>query len=202
LLCTLTYRTDAHFGLLRLLTIGRFSDPMMAFLSPQYAGENLEEHYETIANDLGLAMNLYDKPLNCRLELPARLARVLSLKCHLRERIQNAYRKGRHEEVQSLAEGRLQQLRQEVDDLWRYHRRMWMNMYKPFGWENIDLRYGGLRARLETMQQQLLEYVEWVKQGGGEDACIPEYDVDLECIYVGSQTNLLLDYTRACTPSR
>ncbi|KAG2182917.1 hypothetical protein INT44_005898 [Umbelopsis vinacea] len=179
-----------------------WEDPMMAFLSPQYAGENLEEHYETIANDLGMAMDAYDKPLNCRLELPARLARVLSLKCHLRERLQDAYRKGRHDEIQSLAEGRLQQLRQEVDDLWRYHRRMWMNMYKPFGWENIDLRYGGLRARLDTMQQQLLEYVEWVKQNGAEDAVIPEYDVDLECIYVGSNTNLLLDYTRACTPSR
>lgn len=179
---------------------------MMAFLSPQYAGENLEDHYETIANDLGMAMDVYDKPLNCRLELPARLARVLSLKCHLRERLQDAYRKGRHDEIQTLAEGRLQRLRQEVDDLWRYHRRMWMNMYKPFGWENIDLRYGGLRARLDTMQQQLLEYVEWVKQGvsgsGSEDACIPEYDVDLECIYVGSHTNLLLDYTRASTPSR
>jgi hypothetical protein len=175
-------------------------DPMMAFLSPQYAGENLEEHYEIVANDLRLAIEKYDKPLNCRLELPARVARVLSLKCHLRERLQNAYRKGRHDEIQTLAEGRLEQIRQEVDALWRYHRRMWMTMYKPFGWEVLDLRYGGLRARLDTMQQQLLEYVEWVKQG--EEASIPEFDVDLECIYVGSNTNLLLDYARVSTPSR
>jgi hypothetical protein len=173
---------------------------MMAFLSPQYAGENLEEHYETIANDLRLAIDNYNKPLNIRLELPARIARVLSLKCHLRERLQSAYRKGHHDEVRTLAEGRLEQLRQEVDALWRYHRRMWMSMYKPFGWEVLDHRYGGLRARLDTMQQQLLEYVEWVTQG--EEASIPEFDVDLECIYIGSHTNLLLDYARVCTPSR
>ncbi|CAO3685673.1 unnamed protein product [Umbelopsis vinacea] len=165
-----------------------------------WEGENLEEHYEIVANDLRLAIEKYDKPLNCRLELPARVARVLSLKCHLRERLQNAYRKGRHDEIQTLAEGRLEQIRQEVDALWRYHRRMWMTMYKPFGWEVLDLRYGGLRARLDTMQQQLLEYVEWVKQG--EEASIPEFDVDLECIYVGSNTNLLLDYARVSTPSR
>lgn len=27
-------------------------------------------------------------------------------------------------------------------------------MYKPFGWEVLDLRYGGLIARLETMHQR------------------------------------------------
>lgn len=33
-------------------------------------------------------------------------------------------------------------------------------MYKPFGWEVLDLRYGGLIARLETMHQRLIAYLD------------------------------------------
>lgn len=173
---------------------------MTSFLSPQYAGENLEEHYDAIANELQLAIEKYDKPFNYRLELPARVARVLSLKCHLRERLQNAYRGGYHEDLLALVDGRVEQLVQEVEALWKYHRRMWMNMYKPFGWEIVDMRYGALRARIDTMKMRLQNYLESVKRG--EEAIIPELDVDLECIYIGSRTNLLLDYTRAHTSMR
>jgi hypothetical protein len=173
---------------------------MTSFLSPQYAGENLEEHYDTIANELQVGIEKYDKPFNCRLELPARVARVLSLKCHLRERLQNAYRNGYHEDMVALVDGRVEQLAQEVEALWKYHRQMWMNMYKPFGWEIIDMRYGALRARIDTMKMRLHDYLDSVKRG--EDASIPEFDIDLECIYIGSRTNLLLDYSRACTSMR
>ncbi|KAJ2959484.1 hypothetical protein NQZ79_g5082 [Umbelopsis isabellina] len=177
-----------------------WEDPMTSFLSPQYAGENLEEHYDAIANELQLAIEKYDKPFNYRLELPARVARVLSLKCHLRERLQIAYRSGYHEDLLALVDGRVEQLVQEVESLWKYHRRMWMNMYKPFGWEIIDMRYGALRARIDTMKMRLQDYLDSVKRG--EEATIPELDIDLECIYIGSRTNLLLDYTRAYTSMR
>lgn len=173
---------------------------MTSFLSPQYAGENLEEHYDAIANELQLAIEKYDKPFNYRLELPARVARVLSLKCHLRERLQIAYRSGYHEDLLALVDGRVEQLVQEVESLWKYHRRMRMNMYKPFGWEIIDMRYGALRARIDTMKMRLQDYLDSVKRG--EEATIPELDIDLECIYIGSRTNLLLDYTRAYTSMR
>src|SRR4051812_47203329 len=116
-------------------------------MSPQYVPYDLENHYSSISAYLFkvLETKTHINPLNSRLEIAARLASVLSLKCHLRERLVDAYRSGQKAVLYELAEGRLTTLRQELDELWRYHRGMWMRMYKPFGWEVIELRYGGLR---------------------------------------------------------
>ncbi|OZJ04578.1 hypothetical protein BZG36_02777 [Bifiguratus adelaidae] len=141
-----------------------WEDPFLSFLSPQYAGYNLESHYGNLSAYLHAVViaaksNDNPYPLNARLELAARLATVLSLKCHLRERLVEAYRAGRKQELYSLAQGRLRTLEEEVEGLWRYHRTMWMNMYKPFGWETLELRYGGLIARIKTMYDRIMEYV-------------------------------------------
>ena len=34
------------------------------------------------------------------------------------------------------------------------HRSNWFAMYKPFGWDVLDLRYGGLLNRMETMHER------------------------------------------------
>jgi hypothetical protein len=33
-------------------------------------------------------------------------------------------------------------------------------MYKPFGWEVLDLRYGALITRLETMHERIIAYLD------------------------------------------
>ncbi|MNN83906.1 hypothetical protein D3C81_2010080 [compost metagenome] len=33
-------------------------------------------------------------------------------------------------------------------------------MFKPFGWEVLDIRYGGVLTRLDTAAVRLLDYVE------------------------------------------
>lgn len=216
-------------------------DPFLSFLSPQYVDEDLETHYGAIAAHLFDAIE--DKrdthPFNSRLELPARLAMVLSLKCHLRQRLVEAYRNRDYERLYDLAQGRLTRLREEVDRLWRCHRSLWMKMNKPFGWETLELRYGGLRARLETMYDHIIAHVQCMlvrkeqqqqqhqnmggeenNNGNGQERRrsssvaeelldeenvhwrIPEFDADLECLFYGSRTNLLLDYARVATPSR
>ena len=228
--------------MLLLLTVRYtlYLDPFLSFLSPQYADEDLETHYGTIAAHLFDIMDGKNgaHPMNERLELPARVASVLSLKCHLRQRLVEAYRNKDYERLYDLAQGRLTRLREEVDQLWRYHRSLWMKMYKPFGWEVLELRYGGLRTRLETMYDHIVAHVQCMimrkqqqeqEEGGtatkgsplqedgkrrssslaeevlDEDNVhwrIPEFDADLECLYYGSRTNLLLDYARVISPSR
>ncbi|KAF7727377.1 hypothetical protein EC973_007620 [Apophysomyces ossiformis] len=200
-----------------------WEDPFLSFLSPQYADEDLETHYGSIATHLfGIIENKTLGTLNERLELPARIASVLSLKCHLRQRLVEAYRNQQYERLYDLAQGRLSRLREEVDRLWRYHRDLWMRMYKPFGWEVLELRYGGLRSRLETMYDTIMAHVEcrtsqkdqeMVQDREEEEEdeevgegnihwTIPELETDLECIYYGSRTNMLLDHARVISPSR
>ena len=73
-------------------------------------------------------------PFNKRLHLPQLLSQVLSLKCHLRDWLSHAYKAHDLEQLELLdgpgPNSRLGQLRTAVDHLWRYHRSMWMQMYK------------------------------------------------------------------------
>jgi hypothetical protein len=185
-----------------------WEDPLTSFLSPQYAEEPLEQHYKAIADHLQTKLN--HPLLNSRLELPQRLARVLSLKCHLRKHLVAAYKKHDYDALSELAHGRLTVLRNQVDALWQYHRRMWMSTYKPFGWEVVEARYGTLRARLQTMFETIIAHVGYMREHRTEEedddqderSRIPEFEVDLECLYLGVKTNLLLDHARVISTSR
>ncbi|KAI8098746.1 family 20 glycoside hydrolase [Halteromyces radiatus] len=199
-----------------------WEDPMLGFLTPQYNDEDMETHYGEIAHHLFTAfdhvednhdMQLEDPikqyPLNNRLELPARVAMVLSLKCQLRQRCAAAYRARDYAQLYDLTTNRLTQLRNQVEALWQYHRRLWMTMYKPFGWEVLELRYGGLMTRLATMYDRLMAYLTKKNKTLGDDDSdedddnsLAEFDIDLQCLFYGSKTNMLLDYSRVVTPSR
>ncbi|KAI9472138.1 MAG: glycoside hydrolase superfamily [Benjaminiella poitrasii] len=194
-----------------------WEDPFLSFLSPQYADENLETHYANIEQQLAKATSkektLFDCPLNERLELPRRVAKVLALKSHLRKRCVAAYRAKDYHTLLTLAHGRLSALLQEVDALWRCHRAMWLKTYKPFGWEVVENRYGGLRVRLETMFDRIVAHVEYCmrqpqmseddeEENENENARIPEFEAELECLYYGAKTNLLLDHARVVSTSR
>jgi hypothetical protein len=82
------------------------------------------------AHPVGTAMY----PFNARLQLPYLLSTVLSLKCHLRDWLFLAYNKNDENQLIALAgpgqQSRLGQLRIAVDNLWRYHRSMWMKTNK------------------------------------------------------------------------
>lgn len=174
----------------------------------------METHYASIEESLSKAISErpLTHPLNERLELPRRIARVLSLKCFLRKHCVEAYKEKDYSQLLALAHGRLTVLRQELDRLWKYHRTMWMKTYKPFGWEVLENRYGGVRTRLETMFDRIVEHVEYMtthkeeedteEEEEDERKRIPEFEVDLECLFYGAKTNLLLDHARVISPSR
>ncbi|KAK0555643.1 hypothetical protein OC861_000127 [Tilletia horrida] len=109
-------------------------------------------------------------PLNARLVLPYLLAQALSLKAGLRREMHEAYRARQWDVLRVLGgrgeTSRLGRLRVAVEKLWRYHREMWMSMYKPFGWETVELRYGGFRARLDTMHARIARFLDHVEAGG------------------------------------
>lgn len=67
-----------------------------------------------------------DYPANRRLRLPYLLARILSLKCHLRDRLVHAYREGDRIELEALGgqkpSSRLSRLRALVKELHDLHR--------------------------------------------------------------------------------
>ncbi|KAG0242329.1 hypothetical protein BGX31_000362 [Mortierella sp. GBA43] len=138
-----------------------WEDPFLAHISPQYAHLDLETHYTEVAQRLAKVIEYKeDFPQNSRLRMAYLVANVLSLKCHLHSRLTIAYQLGRRQELYELTEGRLVDLQVAVDQLWKYHRSLWHKTNKPFGWEVVENRYGGLRTRLMTMRDRILEYIE------------------------------------------
>ncbi|KAJ1945936.1 hypothetical protein GGF37_001444 [Kickxella alabastrina] len=150
-----------------------WEDPMLSFMSPQYETLDLEVHFTEIADRLldcalsstnsgmsavpnGTATVRY--PLNRLLRMPGLLARVLELKCNLRAKLVGPYRAENHEALLQVAETRLRPLIEAQRELWLYHRSRWHRIYKPFGWETLELRYGGLTARLQTMYDRIVAY--------------------------------------------
>lgn len=104
---------------------------------------------------------LSDHPFNARLELARLLAQALSLKANLRQRLHQAYTSRNWPQLQQLNR-RIGRCVEAVRKLWRYHREVWMSMYKPHGWETLELRYGGLVARLDTLYRRVGAFLEHV----------------------------------------
>ncbi|GAA6062888.1 hypothetical protein JCM10212_002110 [Sporobolomyces blumeae] len=192
-----------------------WEEPFYSFLSPQYRGYDLESHYSHLARYLEQALSsdfsamtsislphsVDDYPANKRLQLPYLLASVLSLKCHLRERLVNAYKTDDRVELEALggktANSRMNRLRGLVKQLHNLHRSNWFDLYKPFGWEVLDLRYGGLITRLETMHERIVAFLD---PDDDSVQALEELEVEVQTVYPGG-ANLLLDYQRCSRPT-
>jgi hexosaminidase len=88
-----------------------------------------------------------------------KLALVLSQKSEMGIHIKQAYDEGNRTKLVDLI-GMLEQLQTDIDDLRKKHRRLWLSTNKPFGWEVLDIRYGGVLVRLETTVQRIQDYVD------------------------------------------
>nr|CDI54330.1 conserved hypothetical protein [Melanopsichium pennsylvanicum 4] len=102
---------------------------------------------------------LSDHPFNARLELARLVAHTLSLKANLRQRLHQAYTSRNWPQLQQLNR-RTGRCLNAARKLWRYHREVWMSMYKPHGWETLELRYGGLVSRLDTLHRRVGAFLE------------------------------------------
>jgi len=108
--------------------------------------------------------------MNARLRFAYLIAKTLSYKSGLRYRMHLAYINMNWSELYQLAgpgpESRLSKLREHLRQLISYHRQMWMATYEPFGWEVLELRYGGQASRLETFHLRISKFLDHIKKGG------------------------------------
>ena len=171
-----------------------WQDPFLAIMDPNLEGAELRSHFQQLADALGTAAHKGGSA--ARLRFPARMAAVLALKVHLRRDLATAYAAGDGEALRRMRRGDLPELIRRVRDLWKCHRAMWLSLYKPFGWECIDRRYGGLLARLDTVADRLDDYL------GGRIDSIPELEAKLERVFDLPPGELpVLHASRVATPS-
>ncbi|MEK5444576.1 beta-N-acetylhexosaminidase [Fredinandcohnia sp. FSL W7-1320] len=130
-----------------------WQDVLMGLFDENIKGLPIADHYKGLVEKLKTA-----KERNLGAELLFRfyeqLAKVLSEKAELGIELKLAYDNGDKTGVKVCLE-KLEFLRVEIDALRKAHRDVWFTVNKPFGWEVLDMRYGGLLTRMETSQYRL-----------------------------------------------
>jgi hypothetical protein len=89
-----------------------------------------------------------------------KLCSVLELKGNMGIRIRECYKNREFKKLKYITDREIPELCRRVGELRNAHRKQWMSTYKPFGWEVLDIRYGGIMARLDTIQKRLSSYIE------------------------------------------
>ncbi len=99
------------------------------------------------------------KELDFIFEVPQKLCSVLRIKADMGIRIKKAYDSKDLDTLKKIAREELPELSRRVNELRIAHRDQWLRIYKPFGWEIIDIRYGGVMARIDTAIKRLEDYI-------------------------------------------
>jgi hypothetical protein len=145
---------DPLMGLYRRTLLAR--DDVQGFSPARYYGDlavELREGLDRATAEHGGHIGAGD------LEFAYALARAVALKAALYDGLVDAYgRKGRNA-LALLAEDSIPELLGAVEALWRRHRTVWMAQNKPFGFEVICVRYGGLLLRLKEVSARIAEFL-------------------------------------------
>lgn len=135
-----------------------YQDPLISRFDKNIEGLKLNEHYEELAEELKELVDS-EKPLNSLFEFYHQLAVVLSTKSEFSLKVKEVYDKEDEAGLREALEV-ADQLVDSIEILRLAHRRVWMDYNKPFGWESIDIRYGGLVARMKSTVDTLSEYLD------------------------------------------
>jgi Glycoside Hydrolase 20C C-terminal domain len=144
-----------------------WENPLLGTMQPQLEGEVLNSHYREVAKNLD---QMRKKKGNERLELPWRLADILSEKADLPTIIRNAYLEKDYNKLNDLCQQTIPTISKKINELKNYHRALWIKNYKPFGWEALEARYSSLLGLFEHLLFRLQSFI------NGECDSLPELD--------------------------
>ena len=149
-----------------LCKIMLYQDPLVELFEADTAGLPLSEHFASLAP---LYARYAEENPDYRLLFGfyAALAHALSLKCAWHEGAAEAVRRKDRDRAAALAEG-LPAAIDAIQALRAVWRKLWESTDRPQGFEVIDLRLGGVAARLATAEEKMRAFAD----GAADD--IPE----------------------------
>ena len=135
-----------------------YQDPLLGLFDRQYQGYDLYDHYGKLAKELRAVEERVTVSKNL-FACYRSLAEFLAVKAGIGLDIRRAYLEGDRDWLTSIAE---EQIPVCLEDLEQYHdfrEKIWFHECKPNGYETIDIRLGGLHARLVSAQKRILAYL-------------------------------------------
>lgn len=134
-----------------------WQDALIGLYDVNIQGLPMNQHYEELFKKMKAAAER-SGAWSDLFHFYAALAQVLSRKSEIGLQLKQAYDQGNHEELQRLSK-RLAEVRRDVESLRNLHRDLWFRCNKAFGWEVLDIRYGGVLSRLETAVHRIDDFV-------------------------------------------
>ncbi len=159
-------------------------------------GVEMNAHYESVEAKLKEAVGRNGR-FDYIFEYSRRAAHVLSIKSEMGLRLAKTYKAGDKAELKKFAEEYLPDLKSRVLALREFHKDCWFRIYKAFGWDIMDMRYGTLLMRIESAIEQLKSYLD------GKFSVIEE--LEAERLYFDGKEGpirYMNGYGRIVSPSR
>ena len=144
-----------------------YQDPLLGLFDRQYEGYDLYGHYGKLAKEL----RAVEERVTVSKALFAcyrSLAEFLAVKGGIGMDIRRAYLEDDRDWLTSIAEEQIPVCLEELEQYHDFREKIWFHECKPNGYETIDIRQGGLHARLVSAQKRILAYLD------GEITEIPE----------------------------
>lgn len=135
-----------------------WQDALLGVFDKHIEGLPVGDYYKQLHKEIQALRNKHQE-LDFLFEVPEKLCHVLELKAAIGSDLKTAYDNKDHETLQAITEKVLPEIIDRVDKLREMHRNQWFKVNKPFGFEVIDIRYGGLVNRIDTAIARLTDYL-------------------------------------------
>lgn len=118
----------------------------------------LYTHYTALEKTIRESRNP-NNSLDYIFEVPEKLAALLSVKAGVGVQLKAAYDARNIDALKNIQTVVLPDVVKKAKALREAHRDQWLKMHKPFGWEVLDIRYGGLLSRLDTAIHRINDFI-------------------------------------------
>ena len=135
-----------------------WQDTLLGLFDKHIEGLDLDSYYEALAIKFNKDRQS-DASLDYIFNVPEKLSNVLALKANIGVKLKEAYDNRDQTELEKIANEIIPEIIDRVKELREAHRTQWLTINKPFGWEVIDIRYGGLINRLDTAMKRINDFI-------------------------------------------
>lgn len=135
-----------------------WQDVLLGLFDKHIEGLDMKSYYEALEQKIHAVRDDRNE-LDYIFDVPEKLTRVLALKATLGVELKAAYDNQDEVLLSKIANAIIPEVIERVRALRKAHRHQWLKTLKPFGWEVIDIRYGGLLTRLDTATERINDYL-------------------------------------------
>lgn len=144
-----------------------YQDLLQGMYDKNFSHLDLKGHYGAILKKLDKLPHM--GKFEYLFDFHKKLVKTVYLKCDVGIRITEAYKANDRDSLSSIC-SELDNLLSEYTKLHEAIAKVWYKNNKPFGFETIDVRFGGIEARIKRAKQRITQYL------NGEISSLPELE--------------------------